>query len=362
MRAVILWYLLGIVPFFGFAQSIKPHVVEIPNHGIFIPNQRFNITGVLDNRVNNESIGIVQKGMGGRQVPAVFPRELAVYLLEFFQHNLSTYVGVPQVILKVDRLYISERALATEGFGFAELAVEMLVEENGEILSLGRFESNMEESAFDVTASHGERLYQVLLNCLHQFAASDMAPVVYTQSEREIDPIDYKILMRKGLFKNYSEWSNPNSKSELPTDFQIRRVNDGGTAIRYQPIDPRTNKRIKGVFAMSDGQSFYINSSQYTAADYFVRATALGRYFLFEDQVTDPVAGAAFGLLGSLASTSKNLYVFDTKSGLVRVLDTTLMKELLLPYPELMDKWKNSNGKRDVKKELIESINSQLLK
>lgn len=362
MKAFSICFLFLFTALFAHAQVAKPHVIEIPNHGMYIPNQAFNIVAVVDGRDHSESIGVVQKGMGNRQAPAVFPAELDIYLKGYFSQNMSTFVGVKPVTLKVDRLFVSERTMATKELGFVELAIEILSEEGGQTYSLGKFQANLEESALDVTGSHGERIYQVILNCLHQFAASGMEPVTYSESLNEPEPIDYQKLMRKGLFINFSEWANPNAQLQNTMDFKIKTLSDGTKITRYQPIDANTNKRIKGLFAIVDGNAFYINASQYAAADYFVKAKVLGRYFVFEDQVSDPVAGAAFGLIGSLASTSTNLYVFDIKSGMVRVLDNSYMKELLLPYPELMEKWNNSDGKREAKKELVESINALISK
>ncbi|WP_194975313.1 DUF6563 family protein [Aquiflexum lacus] len=360
MKKIITLFLLTMLVHYGQCQNVKSHVVEIPNHGIYIPNQTFNITSVLDNRIQKETIGTAQKGMSNRQVDVVFSKPVEDYLLGYFQNNLPTYTDVTEVVLKVDRLSVSERTMATKEIGFADLAIEVLVEENGEIFSFGKFEANIEESGLDVTSGHGERIYQVLMNCLHQFSSSEKQMLAFVPIEEKSGFLDYKPLMRKGLFKSYSEWVNLDSGNESPTGFKIKGMGEGGKFPRYQPMDEKTNKRIKGIFAFSDGESFYLNASQYTAADYFVKAQLVGPYFLFEDQVTDAAATASFGLVGALASTKTNLYLFNPKFGTVRVLDDRYIKELLSGHPEILKAWEISDGKREIKKDLMVMLNEVL--
>ncbi|WP_373521225.1 hypothetical protein, partial [Aquiflexum sp.] len=264
MKKIFTLFLMSILAHYGQCQNVKSHTVEIPNYGIYIPNQTFNITSVLDNRIQKETIGTAQKGMSNKQVDAVFPKPVEDYLLGYFQNNLPTYTDVIEVVLKVDRLSVSERSMATKELGFADLAIEVLVEENGEMFSLGKFEANIEESGLDVTSGHGERLYQVLMNCLHQFSSSEKQMLAFVPDEDKTGILDYKPLLRKGIFKSYSEWINLDSGKESLSGFTIKGMGEGGKFPRYQAMDEKSNKRIKGIFAFTDGESFYLNASQYT--------------------------------------------------------------------------------------------------
>ena len=67
---------------FLFGQG-KTHLITLsPDKSLKAPT--FYITKVLDQRPNKESIGVVQKGMGNRQVPANFSTEFSFHLLKAF--------------------------------------------------------------------------------------------------------------------------------------------------------------------------------------------------------------------------------------------------------------------------------------
>lgn len=141
MKSTIILGLLLVLSTRILAQNKHAHIVEIPNYGISLSSQRFNLVEVVDNRPVKGSIGTVKKGLSNMPTYAVLPGALDVYLLYFLQQNVSTYTEVPDMILKVDHFQISERTLAAKETGYAEVGVEFLLEEKGTIYSLGKFES-----------------------------------------------------------------------------------------------------------------------------------------------------------------------------------------------------------------------------
>lgn len=361
MKKLLLILILGFFYSGTIAQNAKPIVVKVPDLGIYIQNQSFNIVAVTDNRPHRESIGNAGKGMGNKPVAIVFPKAADIYLLEYLQNNLPSYSDLMGITIKVDRLNLSERIMATKEIGFAELAIEVLTQKDGELFSMGKFEAKAEGTGLDVTTKHGERVYQVLINCLTQFAASDKQLTAYIPEAVQPSLLDFKPLLRKGLFRTYAEWVNTDAAPELTQKFDIKIIGEGSKLPRYQAMDAKTKKRIKGLFAFTDGESFYLNASQYTNSDYFVKSQLIGPYFLFQDVVTDPAMGVAFGAVGALASTKNNLYLFNPNSGNVKILDDKYMKELLIPYPELLSQWEASKGKKEDKAEIMALLNDAIM-
>ncbi|MBW3466437.1 hypothetical protein [Arthrospiribacter ruber] len=341
------------------AQNKHPHVVEIPNHGISIKGQRFNLVEVVDNRPVKGSIGTVKKGMSNMPTYAVLPGAMDVYLLNFLQQNVSTYTEVSDLILKIDHFQVSERTLAAKEIGYAEVGVEFLLEDKGTIYSLGKFESKREVTGIDVTGKHGENLFYALKDCINQFSESNNEPVAILLDISNFAILDFQPYMRKSTYQTFADWTNI---SHVSGDFQIKGQNMKGNFPRYQVKDSNTKKGIKGLYGFSDGESFYLNASHYSYGNYFVKSQLVGPLLLFEDQITDPMAGVAFGMIGALASMRTNTYLLDSRSGLVRMLDDLYMKELLHGHPELMEAWKVASGKkRENKKEIISQLNAKLI-
>lgn len=83
-------------------------------------------------------------------------------------------------------------------------------------------------------------------------------------------------------------------------------------------------------------------------------------YIYFEDKFTSQVAGAAFGLLGALASTKHIGIVLDTKTGMAMQLDDKTMQTLLKDHPDLLTKFEKSNKKRATKKVFVKALNKLL--
>jgi hypothetical protein len=342
------------------AQNKHGHIVEIPNHGISISNQRFNLIEVVDNRPIKGSIGTVKKGLSNLPTYAVLPGALDAYLLQFLQQNVSTYTEVPDLMLKVDHFQISERTLAAKEIGYAEVGVEFLLEEKGTIYSLGKFESKREVTGMDVTGKHGENLFYALKDCINQFSVSENEPVAILLDNSSFAITDFHPFMRKSTYHTYTDWTNI---SHVSGEFEIKGKNVRGNFPRYLAKDSQTKKKMKGLFGFSDGEAFYLNASNYSYGNnYYVKSQLIGPFLLFEDQITDPMAGVAFGMIGALASMRINIYVLDSRSGMVRILDDLYMKELLHGHPELMQAWKLAAGKkRENQKEVISQLNAKLL-
>lgn len=360
MKSTIIFGLLLAFSTGLLAQNKHPHVVEIPNHGISITGQRFNLVEVVDNRPVKGSIGTVKKGLSNMPTYAVLPGAMDVYLLNFLQQNVSTYTEVSDLILKIDHFQISERTLAAKEIGYAEVGVEFLLEENGKTYSLGKFESKREVNGIDVTGKHGENLFFALKDCINQFSESNNEPIEILLDISSFSILDFQPYMRKSAYETFTDWTDI---FHVSGDFIIKGKNVRGNFPRYQARDSKTKKKIKGLFGFSDGDAFYLNASNYSYGNYYyVKSQLVGPFLLFEDQIGDPMAAVAFGMIGALASLRINFYVLDSRSGMVRMLDDLYMKELLHGHPELLAAYKAAAGtKRENQKEVISQLNAKLL-
>ncbi|WP_194774420.1 hypothetical protein [Pararhodonellum marinum] len=331
-------------------------------------DREFNIIKVIDNRTQRENLGIAQKGMSNKKVAAVFPEDFESYLTNTLEAALPSKTEKRPLIIKVDRLHISERTMATKEIGTCDVSLEFFEEIDGKLYSLGKFKSLIEESSVDVTKRHGNRIMQALETCLLEFNQSDWQLAdkkLHLEDPKLLDHpqsqlvFDFNSPPAKGLYLHFDNWLN---QTPHETDgFSIKPINENGKIPRYQVLDER-KKKIKFIYGFSDGASFYLQASNYlTGGNYFVKSDLIGPYLLFKDQISDPTMAVAFGAIGALASTKTIHIVLNMQNGMITFLNKANMADLLSDHPELLSIHENSKKSLEQEKEIIRLLNEKLL-
>jgi hypothetical protein len=334
----------------------KMHFIKLENGSAL--HTDFYINEVQDNRQIQENIGIAQKGMMNKQVPANFKEDFSLHLQNYFNSILPPAQEKQALTIKFHKLYISERTSATSELGTCEVMLEFLRNENDNLISLGTFQSSVEGKGMDVTPKHDERIKDAIDICVAKFSATNWknATIAETNetppSKQQFNP---KMLLNKGLYYDFEDIVNNAPKQDL--QYRIKTLANNKKVTHFQVLQPDKNKRIKNLFGYSDGQHIYLKSSRYTQSDYFIKSKMIGRYIYFEDQYSSPEAAAAFGLIGAAASTRHTGIVLDTKTGIVTVLNNKNMENLLKDYPELLNEYKLGKRKIEDDQNMIARIN-----
>ena len=348
----------------AFSQK-RVHIVTLSPKGP-LEKKEFFITQVIDNRQNRTSIGIVQKGMANRPVPAIFDIGLEFQLMKAFSVLLP--VSKTPLIARINKLYISEKTAAFSELGRCEMEIEFLKNIDGELYTLGEFYSKVDGKGMDVTKKHDERIIEAMVSCINQYSKSVDNPSDLKLAQPKDKEIEYSFNfeqpLKKGLYLNYKNMLNNTPNNTL--EYDVKVISGKSEMQRYRINYKGRNKRIKGFFAYSDESRIYLNATAYSAAEYFIPAQLLGRYIYFEDVFTPKnmnqmayMYGAMGALLAGAAGSKKRGIVLDTKTGLIHVLTKQKILELLYEHDDLTQEYLNGKDKTKFIKPLIKKLNER---
>lgn len=335
----------------------KIHKITLSSKAINLPNRQFHIETVIDHRMNKETIGFIQKGLGNKRINAKFSETLPIHLLKTFSRLIpvKTNTTIP-IIAKVHNLYISERTTAWKEFGKAEITIEFLTADTSR--SWGKFFAEVEQNGMDVTKKHDERILLALETCLKKLVESwDNPPSVSANLENfSFDPSKS---MKEGFYPTFSSFVKQEPLTDAAYTIKFNKKNQNWVEVYRQSDGKRVKKDL---FGFCDGQNFYLSAIQYSYQPHFVKAHFTGTYFYFEDKISNTGATIAFGLIGALASNKTKGILLDTRTGLVSELNRDFLVVAVKGYPDLK-KWYNKTKKGLAeKKELLRKLNEAIQK
>lgn len=343
-----------------YAQK-KIHIIKLDPPFIKAIDADFYISKVIDNRLNKENIGVIQKGLGNRKVPADFEGGLITQLSSFLAKLLQVSEKKAPFVLQINQLSIYERTSAFTEMGGCEVRLEFLKEEKDELLSFGEFTAVVENKGMsDVTDKHDERIMEALTTCINDFSKTDWentTPVITAENDTvQADyAYDYTIKPKKGLYRSFNTFLKNTPFDTSAYFFQpIKRKQ---RFERYQVYDNEEENRVKNIFGFSDGEHFYLSAMEYTSSHYFIKSQFSGRFIYFEDEIYSQGAGVAFGLLGAIASIKHTGIILDTKTGVTSILNTKTIKSLIEPHPELQKMYESSSKRLIAYRTIITKLN-----
>jgi len=331
----------------------KEHKITLNPTNSQLTERKFFIKEVVDVRANKETIGYAQKGLSNRIVNANFSEPFTEYLQKVFDKMIPARRGLTPIIAKVHNLYVSETATAWKETGMATIAIEFISEDG--TMSRGLYQATEQRKGADVTKKHDERILAALTSCLTQLMSrwgTNLTPVV----DLAITKFDPQQPINKGIYLSFSDFML--NKPITTIDFLVEEV--AKKTPLYKIRDKKTDKKLKNVYGVFDGQDFYLNASQYSYATHYTKAQFKGRFIYFEDKVSNTGSTIAFGLIGALASTKTMGLVLDTQTGLISELTRDYLAIILKDYPELRQMYNDSNKELPIKRVIVKKLNGIL--
>lgn len=159
----------------GFHSIIwaQEELITLENEPVEFEADGFYIKKVTDAREEQENIGFVQKGVfKKKKVDADLKSDVGNAVFNYLEENFKQdRSGVP-IVIRITELKISESS-SLPIKGKAEVKMEFFREKNGSIGKLYEAESFVEKPAVNVTATHEERIREVIVSCLQNFNSSD---------------------------------------------------------------------------------------------------------------------------------------------------------------------------------------------
>lgn len=341
------------------------HTLILPDEYLAVKDDDFKIDSVIDLRLFNDHIGVVQKGLLNRQVSVNFPDRLPIYLTAYLKENYSK-TGQP-LILVVSDFAIGEETKALSEKGFAETSLTMCRRDStGELKSLFTFSDRVESSGLDVTMGHPKRVKDLLTLFLTQFIASDWKNNPGETFEFGVEPNQQAYRLHEmqtfspGLYTSVDELINNQPVISI-TDIKVSAFKEQHVKIKNQ------NELIgnKRAFAFSDGQQLYISSAQYQSyrgASYFAPVRETGRFFLIDDPygAINPsrglmtaagigfgvIGGAVAGLAASQMPASGNGFIIDFKTGKTHLFNEQGILRILEEFPDAKERYLSKKNRR----------------
>lgn len=339
-----------------FSQKKKKvHIVSLSPKET-LESKQFFLIEVIDNRLNKENIGVAQKGLMNRQVPAKFKENFILHLKKTFTALLPPSKKKDSLIVKVNKLFVSERTSAFSELGTCEVELEFIKKIDTTFYTLGKFRSTIEGKGVDVTKKHSNRIIEALSDCINQFSTSgwEEPNISLAKVKTENIKFDFNTPLKKGLYYNFNNLINNQPIDSIKYD--VKLIHKSNINDHYIVKHHGTKKRIKKLFGFSDGEAIYLNGTRFTlnAKEYFIKSKMIGRYIYFEDKLASMEGIVAFGVM---ASTKQKGVVLDTKSGVATVLIEENIETLLSLNPELLKDFKNSNRTIEDVRMLIKTLN-----
>jgi hypothetical protein len=165
----------------------QEELITLENEPVEFEADGFFIKKVTDARKEKDNIGFVQKGVFKKKkvdadLKSGVGNAVFNYLEENFKQDRS---GVP-IVIRITELKISESS-SLPIKGKAEVKMEFFRAKNGSIGKLYEAESFVEKPAVNVTATHEERIREVIVSCLQNFNESDwesISPIYFKEKEQ----------------------------------------------------------------------------------------------------------------------------------------------------------------------------------
>lgn len=164
-KALLLCIVLSISK---LSYGLSDYEIVLIHETIDMPDRKFYIESVVDNRVDKKSIGTVQIGMFNKKYAAQLENGFSNALQDYFDYTLLKKDGQIPIILKINKLMVSETTKASSEFGFADISLEFYHGNN----LLFSSNQHIEVSGFDVTRLHEENIRGVIKKSLIDFNQS----------------------------------------------------------------------------------------------------------------------------------------------------------------------------------------------
>jgi len=167
-------YLVFII-LFGIYNLVwsQEELISLENKPVEFEADGFYIKKVTDARKGKDNIGFVQKGVfKKKKVDADLKGGVGTAISNFLKENFTQDPSGVPIVIHITEIKISE-STSLPVKGKAEIKMEFFRVKDGSLGKLYEAESFVEKPAVNVTATHEERIREVVASCLQNFNESD---------------------------------------------------------------------------------------------------------------------------------------------------------------------------------------------
>ena len=164
----------------------QEELITLENEPVEFEADGFFIKKVTDAREEKDNIGFVQKGVfKKKKLDADLKNGVETAVYKYLKENFTQDASGVPIVIHITELEISE-STGLPINGVAEIRMEFFREKDGSIGRLYAAESFVEKPAVNVTATHEERIREVIVSCLENFNESDWQTIspMYFKDEK----------------------------------------------------------------------------------------------------------------------------------------------------------------------------------
>ncbi len=295
----------------------------------------FYISRVIDARPGYTRIGFIQCENTPLLTQLCFQGGIEKQLHTFFGQSQPVRIGYQPIIVKINRMWVSEYTTAYE-MGTAAVALDFMAAQKDGFSLLFRAFSLVQSEGIDVRKLHEPNLVKALTDCLEQFRNSNwqatltQTPVLTTQqlseSETQFAHTDLPVLKgslpSQGIYQTFLDFRNNHADSKLP--LIVKNRSHLGTKRNKitieQELPDRGQEAVEEAWGFSDGKQAYIHFQK----EYFPLRPVEGG-FVFEAY---PMPEAYTG--GSMTTSSTRSGILD--GGITGTLTGVMNVNYRQPY------------------------------
>lgn len=340
----------------AFSQDIKT-VKLSANRPLAIRGQDYYISGVIDNRVNQENIGVIKKDFSQDSLQIRFKNGFQGQMNEFISILMPKRSRLQPLLLQVNDLEISKQEgtdMMTAIISHTGLNIDFLRPTDS--LSYANITIGITKQGL------GANLVQNITKAFEQ-GFIEFTKVNWQKESpikpKRIEKWDFQQMPARATFTSWYElkYNRPNLKENF-----VIKYDSQAQYPHYRAFDKRGRKKIdKGLFAFSNGEAIYLNALYYGRGEnYFVKSKTRGRYLLFTDHFAGNFVEFSFGLIGSAIAQKEQGIILDTQTGVITILNKRNIQTILKGFPNILEPFLDSKKKHADMILAIQSLNDQL--
>ena len=214
MNKIYSLFILTLLANFSFSQ--KPYIINLSYEQIELPDRKFYIDSIIDNRINKSNIGKVKTGLNDKQNVADLQDGLKKSLLLYYFYSMERYKTQIPITIKINAFEISEKTMVGIEYGYADISFDYLYKST----LLFSDNEHLETYAKDVTSSHEKNIRDALKKSLQEFNESNWYEVYLGNEDYEThEQIQTDTIKDTSVEKNkiiaYKESGEPIQQSEM---------------------------------------------------------------------------------------------------------------------------------------------------
>ncbi len=300
--------LLFLLTNISFAQKIIKLEGEISG----LQDFDYYIEDVIVGQNEKDCIGFAQTGMWNTKIASFFDENIKIKILEFLSANFPKAPGKKPLIIKLNKIYISELTLAMAEYAFANLNINFIEAQDSIYIKRFQAVASTKRSGVDVTALHDNNIVNVFSQCFKEFEIRDNLNLlshdtlnIFELHSQDCNKADYPILdksqLRKGVFLTFNDFRDNIICKDFPFDIKYRTKEDTtfSAKIKFK------NDHPDEYWGFCDGKNLFmqIEDKSYPLSLVNGRFVLYPKSYDISNQNGIAFAGMMFGVFGAAIAT-----------------------------------------------------------